>query len=67
MFDPTPVEGQIAAVQNVVSQYNQGLGSGMLEPAMLEEFRQALKDNGIEDVIKEAQSQLDAFLAGSGN
>ena len=67
VFDPTPVEGQIAAVQNVVSQYNQGLGSGMLEPAMLEEFRQALKDNGIEDVIKEAQSQLDAFLAGSGN
>lgn len=63
VFDPTPVEGQIAAIQNVVSQYNQGLGSGMLEPAMLEEFRQALRDNGIDDVVNEAQSQLDAFLA----
>lgn len=64
VFDQTPVEGQLAAVQNVVSQYNQGLGSGTLEPEKLEEFRQALLDNGIQECIDEAQRQLDAFLAG---
>lgn len=66
VFDPTPVDGQVAALTNVVSQYNQGLGSGMMDPSTLAEFRQALKDNGLDDVIAETQRQLDAFLAENG-
>lgn len=66
VFDPTPVDGQVAALTNVVSQYNQGLGSGTMDPSALAEFRQALKDNGVDDVIAETQRQLDAFLAENG-
>ena len=32
----------------------------------LQQFRQALKDNGLDDVIAETQRQLDAFLAENG-
>ena len=63
VFDPTSVEGEIAAVQNVITQYDVGLGSGTLEPSKLEEFQQALLDNGVQTIIDEAQRQLDEFIA----
>ena len=63
VFDRTPVEGEMTAVSNVVSQYYQGLGSGTLDPSKLEDFRKDLKDNGIDVIIAEAQRQLDEFIA----
>lgn len=63
VFDTTPVEGEITAVQNVITQYDPGLGSGTLEPSKLEEFQQALLDNGVQKIIDEAQRQLDEFIS----
>lgn len=64
-FDPTNVLNEMTAVQNVVIQYYPGLESGSLDPAeTMPKYIQALKDAGIDKIIAEKQSQLDAWLAG---
>lgn len=63
VFDRTPVEGEFAAIQNVVSQYSPGLESGTLEPSKLDDFRNDLTDAGIQTIIDEAQKQLDDWMA----
>ena len=48
---------------NVCSKYQIGLESGALDPATeLPVFIEELKKAGIEKVIAEKQSQVDAFL-----
>ena len=47
----------------MITQYDPGLGSGTLEPSKLEEFQQALLDNGVQKIIDEAQRQLDEFIS----
>ncbi|MBN2795710.1 MAG: ABC transporter substrate-binding protein [Clostridia bacterium] len=63
IFDPTPVKSQIAACNNVWDQYVPALETGTVDP---EEYMpiliQAFKDAGADDIIKEKQKQLDAWL-----
>ncbi|MFD0693519.1 ABC transporter substrate-binding protein [Paenibacillus sp. GCM10027628] len=61
-FDAEPVKTEIAAVTNVVNQFNVGLGTGTLDPAAnLPEFNAKLKSAGLDKIIAEKQKQLDAW------
>lgn len=63
-LDPTNIETQMAALANVAVEYDLALNTGSIDPATkLPEFIQKLKDNGIDQVVAEANSQLEAFLA----
>lgn len=63
-FDASNVSTELTAVQNVKEQYWAALMTGTLDPAtnldqVIEKFNQA----GLEKVMAEAQSQLDAWRA----
>ncbi|MDF2790198.1 MAG: transporter substrate-binding protein [Neobacillus sp.] len=61
-FNQEPVKTEIAAVSNVIQQYEKGLGTGTLDPAKsLPEFREKLKAAGADKIIKEKQKQLDEW------
>lgn len=63
-FDESPVASQVAAVKNVTDEYVTALGSGLMDPAeKYEEFLQRLEDAKIQDIIDEAQRQLDAWMS----
>ncbi len=63
-FDTAKVTTQLTAVQNVVNEYKATLTTGNVNPdEVIPEFNKALKDAGIEEIIKENQTQLDAWLA----
>lgn len=64
VFDPTPVQQQIAAVTSVDKEYGAQVSCGAMpvEPT-LTEYREKLKQVGVQDVIDEMQRQYDAFLA----
>lgn len=62
-FNSDPVKTQFAAVSDVISQYQSILGMGVVDPEKtIPEFLSALEAAGINDVIEENQSQLDAWL-----
>jgi putative aldouronate transport system substrate-binding protein len=67
IFDPTPVQNEIAACSAVIDEYNVNLRFGKLDEAdiegELEAFSKKLDDAGIAVVVEEAQRQLDAFRA----
>ena len=64
-FDSTNVVNEITACSNVISKYEVGLRWGVLNPdEALPKFNEELKAAGIDTIIAEKQSQLDAFLAG---
>ncbi|WP_427052350.1 ABC transporter substrate-binding protein [Paenibacillus sp. TC-CSREp1] len=63
-FDTSKVSAELTAVQNVKEQYWAALMTGTIDPAtnldqVIEKFNQA----GLEKVMAEAQSQLDAWRA----
>lgn len=63
-FDSSKVSAELTAVQNVKEQYWAALMTGTIDPAtnldqVIEKFNQA----GLEKVMAEAQSQLDAWRA----
>lgn len=61
-FDTTPVEAEIAALTSTVEEYAKALESGMVDPAEnIPKFQQALKDNGVEVLLGEIQTQLDSW------
>lgn len=63
-FDTANVATQVSAVTNVVAQYLPGLSCGELDPAeYLPKFQADLDAAGIDDIIAEAQRQVDAWLA----
>lgn len=63
-FDSTNVMNEITACNNVIAKYDVGLRWGELDPSeTLPKFNEELKDAGLDNIIKEKQSQLDAFLA----
>jgi maltose-binding protein MalE len=63
-FDSTPVADQITACSNVIAQYYLPLINGEVNiDEVLPVLQQALRDAGIDQVIAEKQSQLDAWLA----
>lgn len=66
-FDPANVQTEMGALSNVAAEYALALNTGTVDPAeKLPEFIQKLKDNGIDKVVGEANTQLEAFLAAKG-
>lgn len=63
-YDGTAFTNEIAALNNVKSQYLDALNTGAVNPAeVLPQFLQALEDAGIQKVISAKQEQLNAWLA----
>lgn len=64
VFDSSAVQNEITACSNVVARYAVGLEWGKLDPeTTLPTFQKELHDAGIDAIIEEAQSQLDAWAA----
>lgn len=64
IFDSTPVKTKYAAVKNVISEYRESLEYGVVNPdEILPEFISKLEAAGINEVIAEKQTQLNAWLA----
>ena len=63
-FDSKAVKNEIAAMENVISQYKKDLLFGRVDPdVVLPEFLQKLKDVGSDKVQAEMQKQYDEFRA----
>lgn len=66
IFDPTPVQNEVAACSAVIDEFNVNLKFGKLEESEIEGELQAFSDkldaSGIAKVVEECQKQLDAFL-----
>ncbi|MBR5586991.1 MAG: ABC transporter substrate-binding protein [Clostridia bacterium] len=61
-FDPQPVEGQIAAINNVYNEFFKALIVGAVDPETeLPKFLKKLEAVGSNDVIAEAQRQYDEW------
>lgn len=64
IWDSTNVMNQVTACQNVNAEYRNALIWGQIDPEEnLPAYIDALKAAGIDEIIAEKQSQLDAFLA----
>lgn len=64
-FDSSKVVNELTACSNVIGKYEVGLRWGVLDPdEALPKFNEELKAAGIDTIIAEKQSQLDAYLAG---
>lgn len=64
VLNQTNIETEMAALANVAAEFDLALNTGSIDPATkLPEFIQKLKDNGIDKVVAEANTQLEAFLA----
>ena len=63
-FDSTPVADQMTACANVVAQFYTPLMYGEVDiDSTVEEFNKQLYNAGLQDIINEKQTQLDAWLA----
>ena len=66
-FDSSPVQNEVAAVSSVIGEYQGPLSSGLVDvEKTLAEFRQKLKDNGIEKIVQEVQYQLNTWRSDKG-
>lgn len=66
-FDPTNVKTEVAAFNNLRTQYEGAIFTGSTDPEKtIPEFVKALKAAGSDKVIAEKQKQLDAFAASKG-
>lgn len=66
-YDVTPVKNEYTAVANVYDQYCAALSLGCIDPDdNLPKFLEALQAAGIDKIIAEKQSQLDAWAKASG-
>mgnify|MGYP002510419006 FL=1 len=62
--DLRSVTNQLAAVNDVVSQYLAPITTGAIDPdTAIDEFNQALYDAGLQDIIDLKQEQIDQWLA----
>lgn len=63
-FDIAPVESQVVACKTVIDKYRSGLLTGASNPEVeLPKLIEELEAAGVRDIQKEAQRQLDEFLA----
>jgi putative aldouronate transport system substrate-binding protein len=63
-FNSEPIRNELAAVDNVVKQYNSDLIFGRVDPeVMLPEFLAKLTGAGADKIQAEMQKQLDQFLS----
>lgn len=66
-IDQDKIQTQISQMDAVNQQYGPILGDGLADPAAtMPKYEAALKSAGIDDVIKEVQSQLDAWRSANG-
>ena len=54
-------------MNNVISQYNNALRWGTMDPAEIDTFNADLEAAGINEIVAEKQRQLDEFLATKGD
>jgi len=60
--NPAPVKTELAAITNVIKQFQDGLENGSLDPDInLPKFNAALKAAGIDKVVAEKQRQLNEW------
>lgn len=63
-YDNSAMQNQIAAIQNTLKEYKDGLIYGIADPdTYLPEFLAKLKANGSDELIADVQQQLDAWRA----
>lgn len=64
-FDTTPVEAQLAAVDNIFQQYGFVLENGGFEPDevddVIEKFKEAMDEAGYQDVLKAVTDQYNSW------
>ena len=65
VFDQTPVSTEIASCNAIVTEYNDNLERGMSPDVdkAVADFRQKLKDAGVDKITAEAQKQLNEWRA----
>lgn len=64
VFNTKPVEGEVAAIRNVLNEFATPLKSGIVDPKVyLPKFIDKLKANGADKLIAEIQTQLDSWKA----
>ncbi len=68
VFDTKPVTNEVAACTNVVAEYQSDLVTGQCSSQeevaeIVKEFVDKLKANGVDTIVAEVQSQLDAWKA----
>lgn len=64
VFDATPVKTQIANCSSIIDEMVPALSSGSVDPeTTIPEFIDRLKTAGVDDIIKEKQTQLDEWKA----
>ena len=63
-FDAVPVETQVAALTNVISEYAPSLETGSVDPAeYIPKFLDALNANGVDALLAEVDAQLTEYNA----
>lgn len=63
-YDATNCETQMGSVANVVGEYMLPLCAGSVDPdEKIPEFLKKLEEAGVNDIIDDANAQLDAFMA----
>jgi putative aldouronate transport system substrate-binding protein len=63
-YDPTPVQLEVVAADNAVSQYRPGIDTGSVDPEVyLPVMNEALDKAGGQKILDEIQRQLDAWRA----
>lgn len=72
VFDTTPVTNEIAACSNVVAEFKTDIYNGKLSSEdevrdVVAEFNDKLTANGVDKVVAEVQSQIDAWVAAKAN
>ena len=66
-YDGTECETQMGAVSNVVAEYMLALCTGTVDPEeKLPEFLSKLEENGVNEIIDDANTQLDEFMTEKG-
>lgn len=68
VLNTDPITNEIAACSNVISEYASTLAKGQYDSQdavnqAVDDFNQKLKDNGVDRILTEVQSQLDAWSA----
>ncbi len=63
-FDTSKVTNEIAAINNVIEEFKATIYSGSVDvEEYLNKLNKKLKDQGIDRVIEEMQTQLNSWLA----
>ena len=63
-FDPSNVQDEIANCASIMEQYKGELLTGTADPEVtVPQMMQEMRDAGFDDIVAEAQAQVDAFMA----